>query len=225
MKLEDFKDKHKGEEMIVVGNGPGLKNIPFAFLESRPTFVINFFSYWVPWLKPTYWLALDPLCFEGAKYVNGTYKFIKAHNIETFKAIEEIEDEMLVYYSMPDQIPGFMWTKNWGLGYSTTAIAAAHLAHHMGASKALIVGFDCTHGTGIYEGKGLSRIPHFYYSRFHFTGYAEQWDDQFGHFTKWVLEQGQGMEVINLSIPTKAKNLVRGDYRDYWQPEDGGPND
>ncbi|NOR90111.1 MAG: hypothetical protein GQ524_07630, partial [Anaerolineales bacterium] len=140
--LEDFKGKHEGEEIIIVCNGPGLKNIPFAFLESRTNFVLNFFSYWVPFIKPDYWLVLDPLCYKGAEYVDGAVKFVKAHAAREFKGgcIEnfgEFDDENTVFYQMRDKIPGFTFTERWGVKYSTSAIAAAHLAQYMGASKVL----------------------------------------------------------------------------------------
>lgn len=218
--LEEFAGIHEGEEVIVVGNGKGLLNIPFAFIQSRPNFVMNYFSAWAPFIKPTYWMALDPLCFNGASYVDKTIKFVKAHHAEKFAEFET--DENLVYYSMRDKIPGFKWTEKWGMQYSTTAIAAMHLAVHMGANPILAVGIDCTHGIGGYQDiddfKGLSRIPHWYDPRRHFTGYSDQWDKQFGEFTAWANERG--VEVINLSIPTKSKNLPRGDYRDYWAPPD-----
>jgi hypothetical protein len=216
--FEEFKDIHKGEEVIVAGNGPGLKNIPFAFLESRPLFVMNFFNAWVPFLKPDYWLVLDPLCFNGANYTEDTVKFVKAHHQDEFV---EYTDPNLVFYKMMDRIPGFDWNDKWGLKYSTTAIAAAHIALHMGARKVLLVAFDCTYGLGEYENlgpefKGLSRIPHFYDPRKHFTGRAEQWDEHFGAFSKWAAERDT--EVINLSIPTRSRYLKQGNYQDYWSP-------
>jgi hypothetical protein len=220
MELSDFKDRHAGEEVIVIGNGPGLKNIPFAFLESRPNFVMNYFSAWVPFLKPDYWLALDPLCFSGAEYVSDTVKLIKAHHAPQF---EEYADDQLVLYQMRDRIPGYQWTEEWGLKYSSTAHAALHLAHYMGAAKALLVGVDCTYGMGMYENlgpdfKGLSRIPHFYDPRKHFNGRAEQWDEDFGLLAEWADEQPHRMEVVNLSIPTECRSLPRADYREYWSP-------
>jgi hypothetical protein len=219
MQLEDFKDRHKGEEVIIVGNGTGLKNIPFAFLESRPCFVMNYFNYWVPFLKPDYWLVLDPLCFGAAEYTEDTVKFVKAHHQEVFGGIF---DEKLVFYKMMEKIPGFIWTKDWGLKYSSTAHAALHLAEYMGVGTALMVGIDCTYGMGLYQDlgedfKGLSRIPHFYDSRKHFSGYADQWDEHFGFFYKWASQRG--MEVVNLSIPTRCTTLPRGDYQNYWSPE------
>lgn len=219
MELADFKDRHLDEEVIIVGNGPGLKNIPFAFIESRPCFVMNFFSAWVPFLKPDYWLVLDPLCFNGAEYTEDTIKFVKEHHKPNFM---DYADDKTVFYQMRDKISGFPWTNDWGLKYSSTAHAALHLAQYMGSPKALLVGVDCTYGMGMYEDlgenfKGISRIPHFYDPRYHFSGYADQWDEDFGKFVAWATPKG--MEVVNLSIPTMSKRLPRGDYRDYWEPE------
>lgn len=228
--LEEFEGIHEGEEVIIVCNGPGLKNIPFAFLESRPTFVINFFAAWVPFLKPDYWMVLDPLCFKGAEYVNGTTKFVKGHQAQEFegeciKRGIEFDEENTCFYQMQDKIPNFTWTEKWGVKYSTTAIAAAHIAVGvMGVSKVLLVGFDCTYGMGLYSNiddfKGLSRIPHFYDHRHHFDGYSGMWDEHFRDFAKWAEEEKEA-EVVNLSIPTKSKFLKREDYRDYWEPEGG----
>lgn len=224
--LEEFKDLHKGEEIIVVCNGPGLKNIPFAFLESRTNFVINFFAGWVPFIQPDYWVVLDPLCFKGAKYVNGTVKFVKTHQAEDFETIcieqfGEFDKENTCFYQLMDRIPNFVFTDKGGVKYSTSAIAASHLAVEMGVSKVLLVGFDCTYGIGLYQDindfMGVSRIPHFYDPRHHFTGYSEMWDEHFKDFADWA--ETQGTEVINLSIPTKSKLLNRADYRDFWKPE------
>lgn len=217
--LEDFKDKHKGEEVIVVCNGPGLKNIPFGFIESRTNFAMNFFSHWVPWIRVDYWLVLDPICFKAMVPAEGSIKFLKAHHQHLF---DEYPDDDLVFYSMRDRIPGFTYTEDWGTKYSTTAIAAAHLAKYMGASKVLLVGFDCTYGIGLYQNlpdfEGLSRIPHFYDPKNHFSGYSGMWDEHFRDFAAWAEEDG--MEVVNLSTPTQSKYLKRGEYQDYWSPED-----
>jgi hypothetical protein len=218
--LQEFEGIHEGQEVIVAGNGVGLKNIPFAFLESRPLFVMNYFNCWVPFVKPDYWLVLDPLCFEGAEFVLETIKFVKQHHRQTFAAHET----NTCFYRMMDKIEGFNFSPQEGLQYSTTAIAAAHIAIGvMKAKRVLLVGFDCTYGMSLYEDlgpgfRGISRIPHFYDPRKHFTGYADQWDEQFGAFAAWAADEHQA-EIVNLSIPTKSVYLTPGDYREYWQPE------
>lgn len=228
MVLEDFKDKHKGEEVIVVCNGPGLLNIPFAFLRSRPIFTLNYFAYWVPFIQPDYWLVLDPLCFRGVKgeTVKKATTFIKGHQKQAYiQASKEylgtFYEDSTVFYKMEDRIPGFTYTEEWGTKYSTSAIAAAHLGEYMGASKVLLVGFNCTYGMAlydnIYEFEGKSKIPHFYDDRDHFWGYSELWDSAMARFRDWAAERGT--EVINLSIPTESKYIERQDYRLYWQPE------
>lgn len=190
--------------------------------------MLNFFVYWVPFIRPTYWLVLDPLCFRATKAIShkNTIKFVKGHQKEAFlSALKEwgIDDqeETTVFYQMRDKIPNFTFTEEWGLNYSTSAIAAAHLAVYMGASKILLVGFDCTYGMALYDNfndfDGRSKIPHFYDPRNHFCGYSEMWDSHFAYFRDWANEQGT--EVINLSIPTESKYLEREDYTDYWQPE------
>ncbi len=212
MKLKDFKDRHKGEEMIVVCNGPGLKNIPWAFLESRPYIAINYFTYWGKFMRPDYWIAVDPLCFENVDWTDCP-KFIKQHHEPRFN---DDQKKQIVFYRFDDQIPGLLTTEDYGLSYSTSAIGAAHLCHYMGASKVLLVGFDCTHGNALIEHHGLSQIPHWYDPRVHFFDKAHSWDKDFGSFLEWV--EPRGTEIINLSIPTFCVSLPLGDYRDYWEP-------
>lgn len=225
--IEQFKDKHKGEEVIVVCNGPGLKNIPFAFIESRTNFVLNFFAGWVPFIQPDYWVVLDALCFKAAEFYNGTVKFVKVAQAREFKGecIKHFglwDENNVCFWEFYDPIPGFRVTKKFGTDYSTSAIAAAHLAVWMGARSVLLIGFNCTYGMGLYDEldnfQGLSRIPHFYDKRKHFTGYSGMWDEHFKLFAEWAKEKGT--EIINLSIPTESKLLKRGDYREYWQPEE-----
>lgn len=224
----DFKDKHKGEEMIVICNGSGLKNIPFAFLESRPSFAINFFPYWVPWIKPTYWSVTDPRCFEVISHeaLRGVPKFVPEYtllfgedeNPEKAEGYDAVKDEV-VYYQYHEDIPRILNVKRGkgtGLRFGTTAIACAHHCWYMGASAVLLVGFDCTLGLVEYEGEGLSKIPHFYDARNHKGEYAESWDKDFGSYATWASENG--MEVVNLSVPTMSTTLIRSDLRGWWRP-------
>lgn len=212
MKIEDFKDKHSGEEMIVVCNGPGLKNIPWAFIESRPYIALNYFTYWGQFMKPTYWMAADPLCFENTEWTDCP-KFIKAHHAERFN---KEQSETIVFFKFFEIIPGILNIKDFGLSYSTSAIMAAHMCHYMGAKTCLLVGFDCTHGIARIEHHGLSQIPHWYDHRKHMHDMAHSWNKQFGAFYEWV--KPRGMEIVNLSIQTYCNALPLGDYQDYWQP-------
>jgi hypothetical protein len=174
-------------------------------------------------VKFTYWLALDPICFKAMQKADGAVKFIKAHQEKVFK---DYDDDDIVFYTMQDQVPGFIWTAEWGLKYSTTAIAAAHLGKYMGAKTVFLVGFDCTYGMGLYQNlpdfEGLSRIPHWYDKRDHFSGYSGMWDEHFKAFAEWA--ESEGTEIVNLSVPTASKHLKRGDYRDYWRADNGRPS-
>lgn len=224
MNLEDFKDKHAGEEMIVICNGDGLKNIPFAFLESRPNFAINHFPRWVRWIKVNYWSMTDHQNQEMLIHesLNGVPKFLPKF-VRLNKKIDEsiwpekVKDE-IVFYQFYDDIPGFVNVKRGhglGLRYGTTAIGCCHLAHYMGASKVYLVGFDCTLGLLEYEGKGLSKIPHFYDKRDHKGELASSWNKQMGFFADWAKEHGT--EIVNLSIPTMCNTVPKDDYKKIWK--------
>jgi len=226
MKIEDFKDKHKGEEMIVICNGDGLKNIPFAFLESRPNFAINHFPRWVPWLRVDYWTMTDHINQEMLRHESlvGVPKFLPEY-IKLVKHFDQDvlsvkEKEEIVYYQFFDEIKGFVNVKRGhglGLRYGTSAIACCHLAHYMGASVIYLVGFDCTLGLLEYEGKGLSKIPHFYDRRNHKGEIAVSWNKQMGYFADWAKDHRT--YIYNLSIPTMCDTVPRIYYGDIWSPE------
>lgn len=226
MNIEDFKDKHAGEEMIIICNGNGLKNIPFAFLESRPNFAINWFPYWTPWIRVDYWTMTDDK--NQDMLVHETLKGIPKFLPEWIKLRKQLDqdawsDEVkneIIFYQFYDEIRGFVNVKRGhglGLRYGTSAIACCHLAHYMGASTVYLVGFDCTLGLLEYEGEGLSKIPHFYDKRNHKGEEAVSWNNQMGSFADWAKEQGT--EIINLSIPTMCDSVPWIDYRNIWRAE------
>lgn len=212
MNLEDFKGRHEGEEMIVVCNGPGLKNIPWAFIESRPYVAINYFTYWGRFMRPDYWVAVDPLCFENVDWTDCP-KFIKQHHEPRFT---DEQKESIVFFKFMDEIEGFITHEEYGLSYSTSAIMAAHLCYYMGACTCILVGFDCTHGIAKIEHHGLSQIPHWYDPRVHFFDLAHSWNKQFGYFLEWV--RPRGMRIVNASVPTFCSTLPLADHRDFWDP-------
>lgn len=222
MDVKDFYHKHEGEEIIVVCNGPGLKNIPLAFLESRTNFAINFLPHWLQFIRFDYWVALDQQCYEmvSREVLTGVPKFIKRDHEKFAESSGFMLDGLVVPFGLDDKIEGLGYGGDPSYArYSTSAIAASHLAVKMGASKVLLVGFDCTHDMhAVKRSEGRTGLPHIYDKetadnpgKTH-----NSWSMQFGHFAEWA--KTQGSMVINLSIPTTCGSLLLGDYRDFWQP-------
>lgn len=241
VKYEDFKNRHVGEDMIIVGNGPSLLNIPVGFLNSLPSIGINYgpwysetladgtpspFRGWVP----TYWHALDPHCFLVIDRLPETvYAFVSEKDEQDPEYLKRVGLANFIHYRCFDQVEGVGNTSGLGPSYSTSLLSATHVAHHMGVRRFLYVGFD---GTFAKEGTtrvgdwkdnpGVNRIPHWY------NGDAvkynpddpseifkhEAYDEQAGECLKFM--QRFGKEIINLSMPTLCTTLPAGNYEKFY---------
>jgi len=225
MNFADFKDIHKDDDVICIGNGPSLNNISIAFLESRPSFGLNYMPTYNDFLDgfmPTYWLVLDQKPTEIIPSLPYDMpKFMPSRKQETFeheneKARRQNKAEPypnLVGFKMSDmQQPAAM-------GYGSSLIAAAHVAGaHMQAKRIFLVGFDCEKAM---QGKrpyimGKVGCPHFYDPE-HKGKPMKGWCNQMGIYAKWLNKTGQ--EMINLSHPTTCKSVPQGYFWDYLEVE------
>lgn len=207
----DFKNKHKGETIICIGNGPGLKNIPPAFLEAYTNIGVNYILHYLPFLKLDYWLTIDKECIGATPKDVTNFIPMRYMNI-----VLEDSIPMILW----EEIRGIPFSSSYGVSYSTSLAAAIHLAVFLfGAGRVLVVGFDCTFPTGplIPHIDGKSNLPHFYDSEDKKAIKMLQWDQEMLRLKSAV--EDHRAEIINCSIPTRADSLEQGDYRDYWRPE------
>lgn len=214
MKQEDFVDRHSGEEMIVVGCGPSLKNIPLGFLESRINIGVNLLRQHIPWLALDYWLALDQTTvseYDVLPSVEGILKFIPHGFQNWFEKMGHWNDEF-VSLALLDEVEGAPYSKDYGVAYSSSLPAAAQLAIEMGARRVFVTGFDCVRKG---DSPGHYNLPHFYNAEIPGV-YEESWDIQFGALHRHA--ENLGVEIINLSNPTMSRMLPKDDYRNYWAP-------
>ena len=226
MRIEDYKDAHKKQTVVIIGNGPGLLNIPLAFLTYYTNFGINFFPMKFPWIHLEYWCATDPLCLVNIPWMNkGTPRCVSPWAAEGGEERGWL-DERTLPVMLQDKIMGLGWGEGTQMGtrYATSLLFASHLAVYMGARRILWVAFDCTYSTDpaskieekVMLETGHSHVPHFYDHKD--GGFQESWCRQAGKFHAWA--KGQGVDVLNCSIPTMCDSVPLGDYRDYWdEPE------
>ena len=220
----------EGEIVVVVGNGSSLLNVPRDWVESYPTFGVNFVYWWASFnhrriplehewwgFCPDYWCCLDAQTIEAIETLpRNVVKFMPPRRRADCKDFKVNEDE-IVFGFVPDLIKGLSYG-NEGTIYSTTLLYAGHLADYLGAPTILLVGFDCTEPINglVRDQRGLTGAPHFYdpepeqpFKR------MEIWDRQFGAFAKYL--EGRGKRVINLSKPTMATRVPVGDWTEWVQ--------
>lgn len=206
MEFADFEGAHKGEEVICIGNGPSLDNIPLSFLRSRPSFGLNYLPTYNDLLDgflPTYWLALDRAAMEVIPSLPQKLpKFVPHRQCQTLEAegITKANANVIPFKMRDMDRPS-------GMAYGTSLMAAAHIASiHMQASTVLLVGFDCAKAKQTHRSLviGKNGTPRFYDSE-HESKVMKGWCDMFGTFDKFLNKRGQG--IINLSNPTFCKSL------------------
>ena len=216
MQLDEFKDLHLGEECIVIGNAPSLKNMPVSFLRSRPSMGMNYAAWYKEKMdnfESTYWAALDCGCFENIPRLDPEVPAFIPERFKNHILDNGWDRETNIYYALKDKIPGLGYTK--GTRYSSTLIAGIHImASVMGFKLILVVGFNCerpeaTQGFGI----GKTSAPHWYDDDGKKGAYQLSWDTQVQWLQKFL--EPQGVEILNLSTETMSINLPRADWRDY----------
>lgn len=216
MNFDDFKNVHKGEEVICIGNGPSLENVSINFLRSRPSFGLNYLPTYNDLLDgflPTYWIALDRVPMEVIPSLpDDMPKFTPHRQFQSLEA-EGVtkENNNVIAFKMGDMDhPG-------GMGYGTTLLAAAHIASvHMGASTVFLVGFDCAKALKSVRPRvqGKTGCPHFYDPE-HDPKPMNGWCNMFGILDKWLRKRGQ--KIINLSNPTFCESLERDSFLNHLE--------
>lgn len=211
MKLQDFRDIHAGENVLVVASGPSLLDIPVDLLRSMPSIGINFGPYYSEFLDgfiPTYWMCLDmnPTTLLG-KLPREVVRFVP-QRLEKRIRSKGLTQHNLVFFQI-NSMP-----RPDGFGYSTTTAAATQLMLYMGAKNVLVAGFDCTkgHKSNALPEPGKTGTPHFY-DPDHGRQYHPGWDKNVGQISAWATEMGQ--HVWNISPFTMARLVPKSDYREW----------
>ena len=212
MQLQDFRDVHAGENVLCIGTGASLLDIPVDFLRSMPSIGINYLTYYsdlIDGFYPTYWVALDtgPMIMLD-KMPPEIVRFIANRQEKRIRAAGR-DMQSTVFFEIaamprPDRA-----------GYSTSMAAAVQLALYMGAPNALLVGFDCTKGnkSDALPEPGKTGTPHFY-DPDRGRQYQPGWDKNIGQFSKWA--QSVGKRVWNLSPFTMSTMVPRSTYEKWW---------
>lgn len=132
LSFEYMFDLHEGEECIVIGNGPSLKDVPNSYLETLPTFGSN--RIYLKFL-PTYFVCINPLVIQ--EYFTdivglATGKFVReGSHIED--AFELHSHDTAMFSFNPDK---------WVYEGHTVTFVSLQLAFFMGFTTVYLVGVD-----------------------------------------------------------------------------------
>ena len=140
--LREFKDIHRGQRCVIIGNGPSLKKTDMSLLESEHTFGLN-----------RIYLMFDELGFETTYHV-AINKYVVEQCVDDFLklslplfALKEcrpyLQDRGNVGYLQ--SVMGSWFSKNPAHGVSvgyTVTYVAMQLAYYMGFTDVVLIGVD-----------------------------------------------------------------------------------
>lgn len=218
-----FKDAHRGETGIVIGNGPSLKNVPLDFLKSRPSFGSN--RIWRIF-QPTYYCCTDPLDLaKNRDEINAMTgpKFVRSgNNVDGYQlevVLQSRHPAWMTFSKDPSQ-PIY--------DGCTVTYVALQLAFYMGLETILLVGIDHRYkwsGDRFTVQVGDGNDPNHWAADYHLPG--EIWqppnlarNEQSYKIAKEAFEKA-GRRIINLTEGTALDVFDKGNLRD-WVAESVG---
>ncbi len=226
--MHKFRDLHKGQTALIIGNGPSLKSVPRALLEKYISFGANSITlaYDQPGDSPkniagfvaNYFVCINPLVLEQNKEAIAAYPAL-AHFLRagTDLAGEKIYPLRSLYYAH------FAYSPDVGVyeGF-TVSFVSLQLAYFMGFSKVYLVGCDHKYS---YEGgpneqnnKPDPKANHFH--KDYFKG--QEWNnpdlDRSAEAYRLADEAyiSSDRSVINLTPDSGLDVFEKGEYKDAY---------
>lgn len=210
-RIDDFYNIHSGESCLIIGNGPGLADLPLDFLRSYISFGSNLL-YKLAGFKPTYYATCDSRVMrEYQDEVMVAYsdipKFLPTPNLDQWQGPKIYRFKHRPGPLWPHEKAGPLWPRNIlseeGITYISVTHVLLQLAYVMGFTQMLCVGLDNSGDGEHFYGPDRSRPP------------ADLWDEGYGILAWGFLPR----EVINISTRTEVTTLPRDDWRHYLVKE------
>jgi len=218
---------HAGETCVIIGNGPGLADIPLDFLRTYDSFGCNLIIKKLPEFCPTYYSALGanmlvrpeqraaiaPI-FEDERLRWAFVNRLLAHKFPPNPKILTLLSSGL--YGDHENSRRFSLDPLDIIGvYATQTYIALQLAYAFGYSRVLIVGLD-----GTYAGHGkmhdYDEDPLFESGPSRY-GTDENWRDacELVYAASRRVFEADGREILNVSTRTVIQSFKQGDWRDF----------
>lgn len=215
--LAEIQGKYSGE-CFVAGNGPTINQYPRDFLESRPLFAVNYFPLYHK-VQPTFWTCWDTSPYEDMLPLaieRGITCIINPKDKKYF-ANKQLPEPYVYWWRNEEKHDGFGFTSTHGVTYTSSIHWAAQIALFLlGFDTILVLGFDCSTGSGTYQGRGIGALPHFYDPKPDAqTRYQAKWDQQWIDMREKYERENRGWTLRNLSTGSKAKQFAAENWRNY----------
>ena len=140
--LTKYKNKHRGQRCIIIGNGPSLNKMDLSFLKNEITFGMNriylLFDKWN--FRPSYYVSVNPLVIEQSAEQICKITSPKFLGLNGLPYIQNHRDTIFL---QSIRSPSFSNDPRNGLweGHTVTYVAM-QLAYFMGFSEVILIGVD-----------------------------------------------------------------------------------
>ena len=230
-RLLAFKDKHKGQRCVIIGNGPSLNQMDLSFLKNEICFGLNkIYLGFEKWrFIPTYYVAVNRLVIEqNAEDILKIPcpKFLSNRGVPYLLPQDDI---FFIKTNPPPDVP-FSSDPTQGLNEgSTVTYIAMQLAYYMGFETVILIGVDhhfVTQGQPHKEVISPGDDP----NHFH--------PDYFGKGTKWHLPdlatsehhykiaydyfKLNNRQIIDATLDGQCQVFPKQDYRELFFKDDSG---
>lgn len=225
LSLAQFRDKHRGQRCVIIGNGPSLNKMDLSFLKNEITFGMNriylLFDKWD--FRPTYYVSVNPLVIEqsaGEIYKITSPKFLSLNGLPY---VQNHRDNIFL---QSVRRPSFSTDPRTGLweGHTVTYVAM-QLAYFMGFSEVILIGVDHYFKT---KGAPNKEIVSQGTDENHFH------PDYFGKGVRWQLPdlersemayrlakqafEAAGRRIIDATVDGHLTIFPKADYREIFLP-------
>lgn len=215
MEIEDFKDKHIGEEAYIIGNGPSLNQINLDKLQDKVTFGCNCIfvhkSFYPKYYSLEDWICVRNNFKQINEYNKPEYKFIpkglpsnyiKGDNVINIDFGRYKRGACLVNKIVNKDISKFYWS-------CTVTNLLIQLAYYMGCNPIYLLGVD--------HFKSSTNNPVDHFSKYYPVDQVAYTDVdllEYGYKQVKKLLEEKGYKIYNLTPDTKLDVFEKMDINE-----------
>ena len=218
-------NRHQGESVVLVANGPSLNEMDMQFLKERHIIGLNkiYLGFKKFGFYPRYYVAVNPYVIEQSQ------KEIKALNCIKFlgsRGAKDLLSSDALTYLVNTQSPSERFCKDIAQGVHegwTVTYAALQIAYYLGFSEVIIIGLDHrfsyqgdSNELNVLAGKDTNHFAANYF------GYGQQWQnpdleksEESFRIARHVFEQ-DGRQILDATVDGACTIFKKVDYRHYF---------
>jgi len=209
-----YRDLHKGETCLIIGNGPSLRDVPREFLLKYPTFGTNRI-YLLEGFTPTYYCSVNPLVIQQFS------EDIARIDAPKFLPASYCFDDTCLPLNSSGMVLFSQDASQWIYEGHTVTFVCMQIAYYMGFKTVLLVGVDHSF---VFDGRPNEQQVmegndpnHFHPDYFR----GRSWNNpdlvrsEHAYKLARAAYEAHGGRIINLTPGTKEQAFEKGNINDW----------